>query len=179
MKKKKIDKILYKAPDKSKKNIFDANLSKEESPVLFIEHLFRLEGLPQIKIIHKRLKLAAEFSMPNSIYIDFNNSANYIRLCIAHEYAHLLLRKNISVPYPVEQCIAILSQLAYEHKVGIRKFNKKIAKELMVIMRVWPAGEFWLKEWSSFWSSQCGKKNKNQKITEWVQAGLNKRKKFF
>jgi len=82
--------------------------------------------------------------------LDSNRPIEYIALCIAHEYAHLLLRKHIQIQYSIEQSLAILLQLSYEDYAGIRKFSKSNAEELMKIMNVWPQGKRLLNSWASY-----------------------------
>ena len=110
----------------------------------------------------------------------------YLALSVAHEFVHLLLRKNAwsskrdikklinqnkdylssqlknNFEYSVEQTLAILLQLAYEEKAEISKFSKKRARELMKSMDVWEIGEKLLRVWPS-----CSK-SRYKNIIGWV-----------
>ncbi|MBU1255957.1 MAG: hypothetical protein KKG75_02385 [Nanoarchaeota archaeon] len=145
---------------------------KTNNPIFFVNNLSSLKGLEKIVIIHKPLKFAAEFRLPNKILIDFRNSLSYIALCLAHEYAHLLIRNNISIPYPVEQSLAILIQLTYEDSANIRKFTKKTIRELMKYMNVWPDGKILLDNWPSYWSFRVGRDIKYYNILDWLKEVL-------
>jgi len=168
-------KIIFKGPAIYRSKILEIqNRLKIDNPIYFINKFCNLKGPQKISIIHKPLKFAANFEPPpfNKILLDFRNSINYIFLCIAHEYSHILLRYNKKIPYPLEQSLAILLQLTYEDSVQIRKFEKNTVKELMKYMKVLSGGGVLLKEWSLY------KKNKYkyQNIFDWLNSALSKNK---
>ncbi|MBU1292275.1 hypothetical protein KKH07_02230 [Patescibacteria group bacterium] len=142
------------------------------NPVFFVNNLCNLKELEKVIIIHKPLKFAAEFELPDKILVDFRNSFSYIALCLAHEYTHLLLRSNVSVPYPIEQSLAILIQLTYEDSAKIRKFSKKTIKELMEYMNVWPDNKILLDNWLSYWNFRTGRNIKYCSILSWLKEVL-------
>lgn len=150
---------------------------KKDNPILFVNKLcnLKLKKEKRIIIVHKLLKVAAEFEpYPyNKILLDFRNSLNYIFLCLAHEYAHILVRANISIPYPIEQSLAILIQLSYEDSVEIRKFKKKTAKELMECMNVWSVGKTLLAKWLLYWDIKKRKNTKYPNILFWLKKEFN------
>lgn len=163
-------KVLFKVPKIYQSKVLEfQDYIKESDPITFINNLCNLKGLKNTVIIHKPLKFAAKFELPNKILIDFRNSLSYISLCIAHEYTHLLLRGNVSIPYPIEQSLAILLQLTYENSANIRKFSKKTIKELMEYMNVWPNGKRLLDNWSSYWNFQTGRNVKHRNILTWLK----------
>ncbi len=166
-------KILFKTPKiyKSKISGFQEYI-KVNNPIFFVNNLCNLKGLNRVVIIHKLLKFAAEFELPNKILVDFRNSPSYIALCLAHEYTHLLIRKNIKIPYPIEQSLAILIQLTYEDSAKIRKFTKKTIKELMEYMKVWPDGKILLDKWPSYWDFQKGRNVEDCDILNWLRKVL-------
>jgi len=166
-------KILFKTPKIYQSKVLEfQEYVKINNPILFVNNLCNLKGLEKIVIIHKPLKFAAEFKLPNKILVDFRNSLSYVSLCLAHEYAHLLLRNNISIPYPVEQSLAILVQLTYENSANIRKFSKKTIKELMECMNVWPGGKILLDNWSFYWNFQTGRNMKYRNVLIWLKEVL-------
>lgn len=167
-------KFIIKAPKSY--NVKILKLQKwinQYNPFIFVDNLCKLKGLKGIKLIHKPLKLSAEFKLPNKIFVDLRNSKKYILLCLAHEYTHLLLRAHISISYPVEQSLAILLQLAYENCVNIRKFSQRTAKKLMQLMNVWPVGKILLKKWPDYWSPRMGKNRKYRNILSWLKKQSN------
>lgn len=147
--------------------------TQQYNPIAFINKLCQLKGLKRVEIIHKPLKFSAEFKLPDKILVDFRNPEKYILLSLAHEYAHLLLRTHILIPYTIEQSLAILLQLAYEDSANIRKFNQKTAKELMEIMNVWPIGKILLKNWPDYWSPRTSKITKYRNILTWLKKQSN------
>lgn len=159
--------IIFRVPKIYNNKVKEAQNLKEKDPILFIESFCNLTGLKKAIIIHKSLKFAAEFEFPNKIYLDFSNSLNYISLCIAHEYSHLLIRNKINLPYPIEQSLAILLQLEYEDFANIRKFKRENAKELLILMNVWESGRFILKKWDEY-----NPNNKDFNIIDWVKKNL-------
>jgi hypothetical protein len=163
-------KILFKTPKiyQSKISEFQEYI-KINNPIFFVNNLCNLKGLDKVIVSHKPCKFAAEFELPNKILLDFRNSLSYIALCLAHEYTHLLIRKNIKIPYPIEQSLAILIQLTYEDSAKIRKFTKKTIKELMGYMNVWPDGRVLLDKWPSYWSFQSGRNAKYLNILNWLK----------
>lgn len=166
---------MFKGPEIYKSKILKfQKYIKKNPPIHFINEFCNLEGPKKIVVIHKPLKFAADFEPPpfNKIFVDFRNSINYIFLCIAHEYAHILLRYNKQIPYPFEQSLAILLQLTYEDSAHIRKFKKNTAKELMRYMKVFPEGEILLKKWLLYKKY----KSKNQTILDWLNSVLLKNK---
>jgi hypothetical protein len=166
-------KILFRAPKIYQSKILEfQEYIKANNPIFFVNNFCNLKGLKKIIVIHKPIKFAAEFELPDKILVDFRNSLSYIALCLAHEYAHLLLRNNASITYPVEQSLAILIQLTYEDSAKIRKFSKKTIKELMEYMNVWPAGKTLLENWPSYWNSQTGKNTKYHNILSWLKEVL-------
>ena len=166
-------KILFKTPNLYQYKVLEfQEYLKTNNSVFFVNNLSSLRGLERIIIIHKPLKFAAEFKLPNKILIDFRNSLSYIALCLAHEYTHLLIRNNISIPYPVEQSLAILIQLTYEDSAEIRKFSKKTIRELMEYMNVWPDGKILLDNWSSYWSFRTGRNIKYRNVLSWLKRVL-------
>ncbi len=168
-------KIIFKAPKVYRPKVLEfKRLNEEDNPILFIENFCNLKRSRGVIIIHKSLKLAAEFEMSNKILIDFHNSLNYIYLCLAHEYTHILLRNKISIPYPFEQSLAILLQLTYEDYAKIREFSQKTAEELMKLMNVWPVGKILLKKWPSYWHPKTGRNNKYSNILIWLKKNYLK-----
>lgn len=147
---------------------------KIDNPIYFISKFCNLRGPQKIFIIHKPLKFAANFEPPpfNKILLDFRNSINYIFLCIAHEYTHILLRYNKQIPYPFEQSLAILLQLTYEDSVNIRKFKKNTIKELMEYMNVWQEGKILFEKWPLYINSLKRRKNKYRNILDWLSSVL-------
>jgi hypothetical protein len=146
----KLKKLVFKTPNQYNSKALEVKASiKKQDPFLYVENFCRLKGPDKVYIIHKPLKMAAKFKTPDKILLDFRNSASYIALCLAHEYAHLVLRANVSLDYPVEQSLAILLQLSYEDFAGISKFDQVRAKELMQLMNCWPTGKPLLKSWLS------------------------------
>jgi len=169
------EKIIFKGPAIYRSKILEIqNRLKIDDPIYFVNNFCNLRGPQKIFIIHKPLKFAANFEPPpfNKILLDFRNSINYIFLCIAHEYSHILLRYNKKIPYPFEQSLAILLQLTYENSVHIRKFEKNTVKELMKYMKVFPEGEILLKKWSLYKKY----KHKYQTILDWLNSVLSKNK---
>lgn len=163
-------KIIFRTPEIYKPKVFKIKqLAAKDNPVLFIEKFCNLKGPKSIIVVHKPLKLAAEFKLPNKILVDFRNSLNYISLCLAHEYAHVLLRNKIVIPYSIEQSLAILLQLTYEDYAKIRKFSQKTAEELMKLMNVWSFGKILLKKWSSYWRLKKCRNNKYSNILIWLK----------
>ncbi len=173
MKKQNPKKIFYKIPKTfTSKFIKVQNFIEKYAPFLYINKLcgFKKIWSNSIIISHKKLGFAAEFKLPNKIIIDFSNNPKYISLCIAHEYTHLLLRTSTSLPYHIEQTIAILSQLSYEDKAGIREFNKKTAAELMKIMDVWPSGKIILNNWRHYLEDNVKEGKKYKNIIFWLKT---------
>lgn len=124
-------------------------LRSDKSPILFVNRFYGFKKkFFQVVIEHKPIKYRANFGEPNIISIDFRNSLNYLALSIAHEYAHLLLRRNGLLAqikkyfrdgesaYSFEQALAIMTQLSYENFAGIRPLRKKTINELMTYMKV-------------------------------------------
>jgi len=170
MKRHQTTKLTFKVPRIYKPKILKfQSLTGNNEPISFVNTICNLKGLNNIIIIHKPLKLAAEFELPNKILVDFRNSLNYISLCLAHEYVHILLKNKISIPYSIEQSLAILIQLSYEDFVNIRKFNQKTARELMELMNVWSVGKILLKNWPSYWNLQTGRNKKYINILIWLR----------
>ena len=161
------------------------------NPIAILGDLTGLKWRGPIKISHKNLKWSAEFQEPNKIYVDFRKPVEYLALSIAHESAHLLLRKNNwssrrdikklinqnrdylspwlenSFEYSIEQSLAVLLQLTYEEKTGISRFSKKRARELMKSMDVWKVGEKLLGVWPSY------SKSRYKNIVGWVARVLS------
>lgn len=164
------NKIIFKVPRIYKAKVFKIKqLKGKHNPFVFIEKFCRLKGLGTIIVIHKPLKLAAEFKLPNKILVDFHNSLNYICLCLAHEYAHILLRDKIFLPYPIEQSLAILLQLTYENYAQIRKFEQKNVRELMQLMNVWLEGRKLSKQWPFYWHQNKSRDNQYTNILVWLK----------
>jgi len=86
--------ILFKTPEIYRSRVLEfREYIKSNDPILFVNGLCNLKVLDRVNVIHKPLKFAAEFKLPSTILVDFRNSPSYIALCLAHEYAHLLIRK--------------------------------------------------------------------------------------
>ncbi len=171
MVKKRKTKILFKAPRTYQFKVLEfQEYIRANNPISFVDNLCNLNGLDKVAIIHKPLRFAAEFELPNKILVDFRNPLSYIVLCLAHEYAHLLIRKNIKITYPIEQSLAILIQLTYEDSAKIRKFTKKTIKELMGYMSVWPEGKILLDNWPSYWDFQNGRNAKYRNVLDWLKG---------
>jgi len=171
-------KLIFKTPRIYKSKIFKLQtFTEKDNPIFFVNTVCNLKGLESVIIIHKSLKFAAEFELPDKILVDFRNSLNYILLCLAHEYTHLLLRANILLNYSVEQSLAILLQLTYEDSAGIRQFDQKTCEELMRLMNVWTIGKILLKNWPSYWNLQAtSRKKKHSNILIWVKKIINDNK---
>jgi len=139
-------KYVFSAPKKYHQRQKElADFLKERDLAKFVEQVLGLSGLSKLKIGHSAIGKKAEFREPDEIWLDFRNEMKYMALCIAHEYVHLLIRKKkIKMPYETEQAIAVLTQLQYEDWAGIRKFTKKIARELLIANGAWPAGKILL-----------------------------------
>lgn len=135
-----------------RKNELEKLLYSLKSPFLFVNKFYKLRALSSINIEHKPIKYRADYKTPHTMYMDFRNNVYYLALSIAHEYAHLLFRKNnffnkIKLraylindhdAYSFDQALAILTQVSYEDSVGIRKFTRKTIFDLMRYMDVNP-----------------------------------------
>jgi len=167
------NKIIFKTPKTYNPKVlkFEKRI-KKDNPIYFVNNFCNLNGPEKIIIVHKPLKFAANFEPPpfNKILVDFRNSKGYIFLCIAHEYAHILLRNNISIDYSIEQSLAILIQLTYEDSAKIRKFKKKTAEELMRYMNVWEIGRILLKKWSLYRKPTNKRNSEYKNILEWLKG---------
>jgi len=117
------------------------------SPLTFVNKFYsELDPVRSVNIKHKPIQYSAEYKTPQIILVDFRNDISYIALSIAHEYTHLLLRKNKifrdkGVPedqnvYSFDQGLAIFTQLSYEDYANIRPFTKKTIFELAKYMHV-------------------------------------------
>ena len=171
--------VLFSVPPRNRDRLSSLKgFLKSNNPFSYLNQATGLRAVTNIKIYHKNLGHAAEFKIPNTIYVDFRQPVHYLALSIAHEYAHLILQKNhwehknkiadyiASIDRPkiynytsksaLEQLLAILLQLSYEDRMGTRRFTKKNAKELMTIMAVWPLGKYLLNHWPEWLKEEEG-----------------------
>ena len=161
----------------------------QADPLSYLSQVTGLASLPRLVIQHKPIKCAAEFKVPNRIYLDFRQPVAYMALSVAHETAHLLLRRHRWSKQPgvnqvirqygqsstkyhytregtIEQVLSILLQLSYENRFCIRKFSEVHARKLMKIMGVWPMGQPFLKRWPSFLKGREG-------LIVWLRKNLS------
>ena len=152
--------IIIKSPKKfdKKRNKLLMLIIKYDPFLILEKTTHRRFKISKFILEHKNLKKEARFK-DNIIYVDFNNSADYIWLCLSHELAHIILRNPLwdkkrhikeiinnkkslyskyqySFSYAIEQTIAILLQAACENKANIRKLNWKKWKDTFKCMGV-------------------------------------------
>ncbi|MFH1551922.1 MAG: hypothetical protein ABIC36_03555 [bacterium] len=171
---------------------------KKYNPILILEKTTKRKfKVDNIILQHKPLKKGASFDN-NIVYADFNNSIQYIWLCLSHELAHILLRnpawdKNKDIQkivkshkglsfkyqgisyqytfsYTIEQTIVILLQAVCEDKINHRKLDWKTWEDTFQCMGVKKFGK---KLWRS-WLNYLANLNKYKNIDDWILKVLKK-----
>lgn len=187
--------IIIRSPKKfnKKKNEVLAFIVKYD-PLSILEKITaRRFEITKFILQHKDLKKEARFK-DNIIYVDFNNPADYIWLCLCHELAHIILRnppwnekKHIkkiidnkkgvyskyqyNFSYAIEQTMAILLQAFCENKANIRNLSWESWKDTFKYMGVQRFGKKFWKPWLQYLFNRSKYKN----IDQWILEILNKR----
>ncbi|MFC1700601.1 hypothetical protein ACFLZ0_00420 [Patescibacteria group bacterium] len=191
--------LKIKIPEKFNKKEKDLlSFIKKYNPVLILKKITG-RNFKKINIIvkHKSLGMAADFRN-NTVYVDFNNSIQYIWLSLSHELAHILLRnpawdKNKDIQkiikankgfsfkyqgisykytfsYAIEQTMAILLQAACEDKAGLRKLDWSVWESTFQCMGVKDIGKKLWKSWLKYLDNLL----KYKKIDNWILETLKK-----